>query len=152
MADGHTTNLNLTKPEVGASSDTWGEKWNENADTIDAAVQSASDAADAAQAAADGALAKSANLGDLPSAATARTNLGLGSAATQASSDFDAAGSASSAQSASLQKSSNLSDLTDASSARGHLGLGSIATKNITVSTSGPSGTPADGDLWLQYS
>ena len=34
---------------------------------------------------------------------------------------------------------------------RTDIGLGSIATKAETVSTSTPSGTPADGDLWLQY-
>lgn len=40
---------------------------------------------------------------------------------------------------------------TDAGTARSNLGLGSIATKALTVSTSDPSGTPADGDLWLKY-
>jgi hypothetical protein len=70
MADTTTTNYSLTKPEPGASSNTWGTKINTDLDTIDTTIKSVSDVANAAA-------AKASNLSDLASAATARTNLGI---------------------------------------------------------------------------
>lgn len=68
MADTNTTNLNLTKPEVGASSDTWGNKLNTNLDTLDGLFQS-------------GPALRIANGGTgATTAATARTNLGAAAA------------------------------------------------------------------------
>jgi hypothetical protein len=71
MADTFTTTLSLTKPEVGASADTWGTKLNDNLDDIDALFSA-------------GPVLKVANGGTAATTASgARTNLGLGTMATQ---------------------------------------------------------------------
>lgn len=74
------------------------------------------------------------NLSDLASAASARSNLGVTATGADTTYAFRA---------------NNLSDLGSAATARSNLGLGSIATRNITISTSGPSGG-SSGDLWFQ--
>lgn len=76
---------------------------------------------------------KANNLSDLTDASAARTNLGLGSAATQASSAFDAAGTA-----AALVD--DLSGVSDQATARTNLGLGSAA-----VAATGDFATAAQG-------
>ena len=60
------------------------------------------------------------NLSDLNNVGTARTNLGLGTASTSASSDF-------------LAVSNNLSDLNNVGTARTNLGLGTASTKDTGV-------------------
>jgi len=71
MADSFTPKLNLTKPEVGASTDTWGTKINTDLDTIDGLFDT-------------GPYVKlSAGGTGAGTAAGARTNLGLGDLATK---------------------------------------------------------------------
>jgi hypothetical protein len=91
-----TGNVTLTAAEVGAD-----------------AAGAAATAQTNAETYADGKLAKASNLSDVADVPTARTNLGLGSAATHAATDFDAAGAAAAAQTA-AQAHADAGDATEA--------------------------------------
>lgn len=106
MADTFTTNYSLTKPEVGASDDTWGTKLNGDLDTVDTQMKSNADAAAAAQSTADTHIGRT----DNPHAVT-KAQVGLGSVTDDAQ----------------LKIASNLADLANAATARTNLSVYSRA-------------------------
>lgn len=137
MADTNTTNLNLTKPEVGASSDTWGTKVNANFDAVDQLF----DAGPALKVAKGGTGATTSS--------GARTNLGLGSIATQNANAVAITGGTVSGI-ADLAVADGGTGASDAAGARTNLGLGALAvlsTVGASEITDGAVGTAelADG-------
>ncbi|MFZ9767204.1 MAG: beta strand repeat-containing protein [Candidatus Limnocylindrus sp.] len=119
MADTTTTRLSLTKPEVGASSDTWGGKINTNMDSIDALFDA-------------GPALKVANGGTGATTATnARTNLGLGTIATQAANSVAITGGSITGIT-DLAVADGGTGASDAATARTNLGLGSISTQSAS--------------------
>lgn len=174
MADTFTTHYHWRMPEIGASANDWGEKWNTNlggiaggdtVDGIDAKLWDVETKADAALKI-DNALSE---FNNDTKRGNARANLGLGGAAIHsitsnnpavAISGAGVAGGVPSfadtngtiqnsgiAASDILTKSGNLADIDDQATARSNLGLRVGGTATF-VSQDGPSGG-LDGDIWV---
>lgn len=145
MADTTTTTYGLTKPEVGASEDTWGDKVNANFDSIDDLldgttpitgidINSGTISGITDLAIADGGTGAS-------TASGARTNLGLGSIATQASSSVSITGGSMSGVALS-SCSGNISQFTNNSGYVTSSGVTSVATgTGLTGGTITSTGT-----------
>lgn len=149
MVDSTTPNYGWFYPTNNADADTWGLTLNTTIIAIDAQVKTVSDAIATGD---NLRLAKASNLSDLASAATARTNLGLGTAAVANASDNagTVAGLGGGGYPADsipkwgptsngtlvnsgiaytniMQKQNNLSEVQSAATSRSNLGLGTAA-------------------------
>lgn len=174
-----TSNYGYTLPTVNGSTDTWGTSLDANWTALDGDLKTVSDAADAAATTANAALVKSSDLSDVTNAATARINLGLQIGADVQAYDATlqslAALSGTSGKIVYFSGANTAGELTvstgltlsggnltaNVQSVAGYTGAVTLSRTDIsgvgtnavgarTVSTSSPSGTPADNDIWIQ--
>lgn len=133
MADTTTARLALTKPEPGASTDTWGLKLNTNFDLLDTMFDTASDASTPA-------LRLSRGGTGAANAAGARTALGLGTMATQAASAVAITGG-SVAGITDLAVADGGTGASTAAAARSNLGISGVYTAQATSFTATANNT-----------
>lgn len=133
MADSTTTNVSLTKPEVGASADSWGTKINTNFDTLDNLFTSGP------------ALLVTKGGTGATTASAARTNLGLGTVAIESTVPVSKGGTgATTITSGSLIKGNGTSAFSAASAADIVAAIGSTAVTNATNATTATTASSAN--------
>lgn len=142
-----TTNYGWTYPTVNADSGTWGGILNTAIQAIDTSLKTVSDASKVASNLSSGVVPSARGGAGTVSGIMKANGSGTVSAAT-ASVDYCPASSGSSILYG--NGSGGLSNVTIGTGLT--FSGGTISTRGQTVSTSTPSGTPTDGDTWLQYS
>jgi hypothetical protein len=142
MPDTTTTNYGWTRPEVNASADTWGTKWNNNLTEIDADLKTA---ADLAQLAYSTALAASGTpsgvlllsggtmTGQITLINSDPTNANHAARKSYVDGAYTNAAAAQTTANNAAVRANNLSDLTNAGTARTNLGLGTLATRTTAA-------------------